>query len=207
MFQANLFEHEPAAAPVPRARPAALDLPALLERIAKVSVRPRYAFMVLNLIAQASGGTGRAGPHVRVGKALVPIRDWLCDALAPMAQREPKRVALRATVLQELARDGRLPADAAQAEKLAEAEVRDRMRLSARTNVSHAVSELVKAGLLKRYYQGYRVDHENRGAQRQAVYLLTEEARAALSPAVDPSSVKVGTHLPKLRPHGRPPSL
>lgn len=61
-----------------------------------------------------------------------------------------------------------------------DAEVRNRVRESGRSNVSRAVSELVRAGLLTRHYQGYRVDHQNRGAQRQEVYTITPEARSAL---------------------------
>ncbi|MAM38210.1 MAG: hypothetical protein CL949_06820, partial [Erythrobacter sp.] len=60
-------------------------------------------------------------------------------------------------------------------------EVQVRVRASGKTNLSRAASELVKAGLLKRHYQGYRVDHLNRGAQRQAVYTLTGRARALVS--------------------------
>lgn len=41
-------------------------------------------------------------------------------------------------------------------------------------------SDLVKAGLVRRHYQGYRVDHHNRGAQREAVYTITEAAACAL---------------------------
>jgi len=42
---------------------------------------------------------------------------------------------------------------------------------------------MVAAGLLRRHYQGYRVDHHNRGAQRQAVYTLTGLARILIAPA------------------------
>lgn len=157
-----------------------MDLPGVLERLAGSSSRPRYAFMVLNLIARAAGRNGKAGPYVREGAAVIPIRDWLSDALAPMAQRDPRRLALAASVREALASAGTLPLDGDEADRAVDAEVRDRMRRSARTNVSHAVSELVKAGLLERHYAGYRVDHHNRGAQRQAVYVLTGEARAAL---------------------------
>jgi hypothetical protein len=34
----------------------------------------------------------------------------------------------------------------------------------------------VNAGLLRRHYQGYRVDHRNRGGQRHAVYTLIGDA-------------------------------
>ncbi len=54
------------------------------------------------------------------------------------------------------------------------------MRNSGRCNVSRAVSDLVRANLLRRHYQGYCVDHANRGAQREAVYTITDEAALAL---------------------------
>ena len=66
------------------------------------------------------------------------------------------------------------------AEQAVDMELRDRIRVSGMTSVSRAVSELVQAGLLKRHYQGYRVDHENRGAQRQAVYTVPPAVRMAL---------------------------
>lgn len=44
-----------------------------------------------------------------------------------------------------------------------------------------AWSDLVKAGLLRRHYQGFRVDHPNRGAQREAVYTVLPEVRRALA--------------------------
>jgi len=50
------------------------------------------------------------------------------------------------------------------------------VRRSGRCNVRRAASDLVRAGLLRRHYQGYRVDHENRGAQREAVYTIVEQA-------------------------------
>ncbi|OUC54525.1 hypothetical protein CA262_06355 [Sphingobium sp. GW456-12-10-14-TSB1] len=39
---------------------------------------------------------------------------------------------------------------------------------------------LVRAGILHRHYQGYRVDHHNRGTQRQAFYTLSPIARKLL---------------------------
>lgn len=157
-----------------------VDLRSVLERLATISARPRYAFMVLNLIAKAAGQSGRAGPYVHGPGGPVPVRDWLCDALTPMAQRKPQRLALIESVRNELARSARLPADPAEAEAVIRAEVKERVRQSGRGNVSRAVSELVRAGLLTRHYQGYRVDHQNRGAQRQAVYTITNYARVAL---------------------------
>ena len=70
--------------------------------------------------------------------------------------------------------------DAEQAARAIDNEVRERVRRSGRCNVSRAVSDLVRAGLVRRHYQGYRVDHHNRGAQREAVYTITEAAARAL---------------------------
>lgn len=170
----------------PQAGPGALpqvdevDLRSVLERLATISARPRYAFMVLNLIAKAAGASGRAGPFIPDPNGPVPVRDWLCDALTPMAQRRPQRLAIVESVRGELEREGSLPTDAAEAQALIDAEVRHRVRQSGRSNVSRAVSELVRAGFLTRHYQGHRLDHQNRGAQRQAVYTVTREAQLAL---------------------------
>ncbi|EQB10428.1 hypothetical protein L288_03875, partial [Sphingobium quisquiliarum P25] len=71
--------------------------------------------------------------------------------------------------------------DTAEAERRVEEEVQSRILRSGRTNISRAVSDLVRAGLLRRHYRGYRVDHPNRGAQREAVYTITPEARLALA--------------------------
>lgn len=155
-------------------------VPGILERLTEACERPRYAYMVLNLIAQASQGTGSAGPYVVNGDRRMTVREWLCDAIAPIGRRDPKGVRISERVRKELADKGELPNDPAEAERLIEDTVRERLRASGLTNVSRAVSELVRAGLLHRHYQGYRVDHKNRGAQRLAVYTLTHETRQAL---------------------------
>jgi len=62
-----------------------------------------------------------------------------------------------------------------------EEEIEARILRSGRTNVSRAESDLVRAGLLHRHYQGYRVDHPNRGAQREAVYTIAPDVRRALA--------------------------
>lgn len=143
--------------------------------------------MLLTLIADVARPDGSAGPMVRVDESLVSLRDWLCDALTPMGHRDPRRMALVERVREELRTDDRWTGDAAVNDRLVQAEVRARVRASGKTNLSRAASELVKAGLLKRHYQGYRVDHLNRGAQRQAVYTLVGKARALVSDPVAPS--------------------
>lgn len=157
-----------------------LDMPGLLEILARNSARPRYAFMVLNLIAKVAGPAGSAGPTVQREGRAVSIRDWLCDALMPMGHREPKRLALASRIREELVSSATLPADPMAAEMAIDSEIRDRLRASGKTNVSRAVSDLVRAGLIVRHYQGYCIDHHNRGGQRQAVYTLTPAARQLL---------------------------
>ncbi|MBH1992659.1 MAG: hypothetical protein I8H86_07210 [Sphingomonadaceae bacterium] len=154
------------------------DLSLLLDQLSHCCSRPRYAFMLLTLIADVARPDGCAGPLVRVGEGLVPLRDWLCDALTPMGHRDPRRMALVERVRDELRKEDRLSGDAAADDLLVQDEVRTRVRASGKTNLSRAASELVKAGLLRRHYQGYRVDHLNRGAQRQVVYTLIGRARA-----------------------------
>jgi len=159
------------------------DIAAVLERLAQASSRPRYAFMLLNLIAQVAGPDGSAGPWIKRDNELVSLRDWLCDALTPMAQRGPRNVALAERVHRDLVRGGVLPRDAEDAQRAVAEEMRARIRAAGKSNLSRAVSELVNAGFLRRHYQGYRVDHRNRGGQRHAVYTLVGDARL-LGPAV-----------------------
>src|SRR3546814_1629523 len=99
---------------------------------------------------------------------LVPVRDWLCQALAPLAQRDCRRRAMIDAVRADLiSRAGMV--DPEEMERRLEQEVRSRILRSGRTNVSRVVSDLVRAGLLRRHYQGSRVDHPNRGAQREGI--------------------------------------
>lgn len=136
--------------------------------------------MVLSLIAEVADADGEAGPFVRRGRQQFTLRDWLCDSLAPMGGRDPRRAALAERVRSDLILEDRMPADPAAAAAAIEEEVRCRVRASGKTNLSRAVSELVGAGLLRRYYKGYAVDHENRGGQRHAVYVLQGRARCLL---------------------------
>lgn len=171
--QADLFDQP--------ARPRkAMDTPALLATIAGGSQRPKFAYMLLQLIAEIADEKGSAGPNVEVDGAAVAVRDWLCDGLVPMAQRAARRRSTVEAVRVDLAKAKELPADPVQAERLIEERVRERVRRSGRCNVSRAVSDLVRVGVLRRHYQGYRVDHENRGAQREAVYTIMPDALTVL---------------------------
>lgn len=156
------------------------SLPDLIDRISRVSKRPRYAFMVLNLIYKAVGTGDSIGPYVRYGGALLPVRDWLCEALIPLAQKYGRRRTLIDAVRADLVTKGQLPHDPVAAETRIAEEIKARILRSGRTSISRAASDLVRAGLLYRHYKGFRVDHINRGAQREAVYTITPEAMRAL---------------------------
>lgn len=174
MFQQpDLFDHGEA--------PVSLgSLPDVLDRLAQVSKRPRYAFMVLNLIYKAAGPGDSVGPYIRHDGMLLPVRDWLCRALIPLAQRDARRLALIEAARAELLASGKLPDDPVAAEAQIEVETQARILRSGRTSISRAASDLVRAGLLRRHYKGFRVNHVNRGAQREAVYTITPEAKRAL---------------------------
>jgi hypothetical protein len=165
---------------------AASEMAALLDVLAEVSSRPRYAFMVLNLIAEVAGTDGKAGPFIVQGRVSIPLRDWLGQSLTPMGGRDPRRLALAERVREELALDGTLPTDPAVAQACVAAEVRHRVLASGKTNLSRAVSELVRAGLLRRHYAGTFVDHHNRGAQRHVVYTVVGRARCLLTRSASP---------------------
>lgn len=136
--------------------------------------------MVLHLIAKA------AAHQVRPGRTsasrMVPFPSGTGYATRSLQWRNASRSALALVecVRNTLARAEKLPTNPAEAETVVRAEVKNRVRRSGRGNVSRAVSELVRAGLLTRHYQGYRVDHQNRRAQRQLVYTVTKDARLAL---------------------------
>lgn len=176
MFQQDLF--------APPAAPATIGVPDIVRTIAEHSARPRYTFMVLDLIARVARSNGEAGPLVREGEALVPIREWLATAIAPSGARHHQRRATAAKVRAALAAKGELPTNMAEADRLVDAQISERVRETGMTAISRAVSELVKAGLIRRHYQGHFVDHENRGAQRHAVYTVTDAVRAALQPNI-----------------------
>jgi hypothetical protein len=176
MFQPDLF--------APATHPATViqttGMPDIIRVIAAHSARPRYTFMVLDLITRVARTDGQAGPLVRDGEALVPIREWLAAVIAPSAARHHQRRATANKVRAALSATGELPTDPGEAERLVNVHVSERILETGMTAISRAVSELVRAGLIKRHYQGYVIDHENRGAQRHAVYTVPPAIRVAL---------------------------
>lgn len=181
-YQADLFDQSrPSAPPAAIPAPVKAKLVDLVDRIAAVTRRPRYALLVLELLAREAGPSGSVGPYVRTEEGRVPVRDWLCQTLAPLARRDCRRIAMIEAVRTEVSSTAGAASDPAELERACEAQIQARIIRSGRTSVSRAVSDLVKAGLLRRHYQGYRVDHCNRGAQREAVYTVLPEVRQALS--------------------------
>ncbi len=154
-----------------------LDLGTILRRLAHVSSRPRYAFLVLNLISEAADSAGHAGPLVVDGNRTFLLRDWISDALSPLARGE-RRESLKQRIATSLA--GELPADPDLADAIVKAAVDERVRASSKTNVSRAVGDLLRAGLVRRHYAGWRTNHQHRGGQRSAVYTVEADAFAAL---------------------------
>ncbi|MGF7149821.1 hypothetical protein FHS96_003478 [Sphingomonas zeicaulis] len=186
MFQPDLFtapSPNSARSPVAAAAEAPVSVASIIDRLTAICERPRYCFMVLNLIGQVADDRGVAGPWVRVGERRVLIRDWLSDAQLPLARRDPRRLAIEAEIRADVARENRASMDKAALERMIHDRLRARMRRSGQTNISRAVSELLRAGLVRRHYAGYRIDHENRGAGRTAIYTITRDTLAALRAA------------------------
>ena len=139
-----------------------VDMSEAIVRLAPVSRRPRFALLVLQLIVEAANERGEAGPWIREPDgSRSTVREWLGRRLDPISTRSDRSGRARA-------------AD-------------DTRALSVqRANISRAVSDLVCAGLVDRYYAGYATPHANRGGGRHAVYTLMPAA-----PAPATSSVQV----------------
>ena len=162
--------------------------------LAKLSARPRYAFLVLQLVTEAADSRGRAGPMVRDGSNTpLYLRDWLCTQLLPLSERDDRRSALRARVVTTLG--DRLTGHAEADEAVIAEAVEEQVLAAGRTNISRAISDLVKAGFLSRHYAGYATNHANRGGGRHAVYVVEPQILAALG-----RSVATAPHRPPRAP-------
>ena len=121
------------------------------------------------------------------------LRDWLCTQLLPMSEQTVRRAGLRARVTTSLQDrlTGDLEADAARVDHAVEEQV----LAVGRANVSRAISDLARAGLVTRHYAGYATNHENRGGGRHAVYVVPPAVLRVLGksvamPAADVSATK-----------------
>ena len=61
--------------------------------LVEASSRPRYAFLVLQLVAEIADGRGQAGPFVAQGGVPMLLREWLCSQLLPMSEQPARRAA------------------------------------------------------------------------------------------------------------------
>ena len=150
----------------------------IFSALAAASARPRYAFLVLQLVAEVSDTSGKAGPFVDRGNGPMGLRNWLCTQLLPMSERNVRRAALRARVIATVV--DRLTGEAAHDEIIIASAVDEQVLAVGRANVSRAISDLVKTGLLRRHYAGYATNHANRGGGRHAVYVIEPAALSAL---------------------------
>ena len=150
--------------------------------LASSSARPRYAFLVLQLVAEVANGQGRAGPLVQRPAGPMGLRDWLCTQLMPMSERNVRRNALRARVIASLS--DQLTGDLGHDEPIIASAVEEHVLAVGRANVSRAISDLVKVNLLRRHYAGYATNHQNRGGGRQAVYVIEPDTMRARGKAI-----------------------
>lgn len=158
---------------------AALQVGDILDQLAQASRRPRYAFMVLNLLAEQANREGKAGPFVMVHGNLLPLRDWIGMRMAIMSGRtKSRRQALERRVREEL--KDRLPEDLFHAADMIDAAIDDRIRTAGADNFSRVLSELEHCGFVRRFYQGRFTNHENRGGLRNLACVIDREALAAL---------------------------
>lgn len=177
--------------------------------LSQASRRPRYAFLVLQLVAELADQNGRAGPFVRSQSGTVLLRDWLCEQLLPISEQSGRRTALRTRIKSAIegSLSGNPDLDAARVERA----VDEQVRAVGRANVSRAVSELVKAGIMSRFYQGYATNHEHPGGRRNVVYVINPEVLRLLPRLQPPLSATAKPLAPPLvpqvpsrgSPHGR----
>ena len=148
----------------------------ILAALSAYSARPRFAYMLLGLMSEVADNKGSIGP--RVGSQSATVREWLASSLIPMCAHHRRRQSLLQRMRKEMAAE--LPLDPEAANALLEEKLKERAARSVKTNISRAMTELERAGLVKRHYAGYRTNHHNRGGGRHAVYTVTPEALAAL---------------------------
>lgn len=135
-----------------------------------VSARPRYAFLLLQLVAELADERGHAGPFVACASGQMLLRDWLGTQLLPLSEQKRRRAALRARVEASLKPQltGNLEIDDARIDQAVEEQV----LAVGRANVSRAISDLVRGKLMTRHYVGYATNHHNRGGGRHVVYVV-----------------------------------
>lgn len=148
----------------------------VLASLASYSARPRFAYILLGLMSEVADNKGRVGPLV--GQNAMTVRDWLASSVVPLSAHHRRRKALLDRMRLQFAAE--LEDNPDTMEQILQAKLDERAMQAAKTNISRAMTELERAGLVKRHYAGYRTNHHNRGGRRFAVYTVMPEALAAL---------------------------
>ncbi|CDO38969.1 hypothetical protein [Novosphingobium sp. KN65.2] len=150
----------------------------ILDRLSEVSSRPRYAFAVLNLLAEQAGPGSKVGPFIKDDTEVLPLRAWVGKRLSRLSGRSQRRKKIEQRLREELA--DKLPDDLFEAQRIIDAAVEEHVRATGADNFSRVVTELERAGYVVRYYEGYRTNHANRGGSRNLVCVLDADVSAAL---------------------------
>ena len=87
-----------------------------------------------------------------------------------MSEQNGRRAALRARGAASL--ENELTGDEARDAARIDLAVEEQVLAVGRANVSRAISDLVRGGLVTRHYAGYATNHRNRGGGRHAVYVV-----------------------------------
>lgn len=157
---------------------SATNVGQILDRLAEVSKRPRYAFAVLNLLAEQAGPGAKVGPYVNDDGETLPLRRWVGKRLSRLSGRNMRRRAIEERIRKELSPT--LPEDLFEAQKIVDAAVDLHVQGTGADNFSRVISELEKAGFVARFYEGYKTNHTNRGGLRNLVCVLDPDVSAAL---------------------------
>jgi len=157
---------------------SALTLGAIMDRLSKATDRPRYAFMVLSLLAEQANDNGKAGPFV--GAEDLPLREWIGRRMAAISGHDARRRALEARVRKELQETGQLSDDLLESQMRVDREVQQRAAAIGADNFSRVITELERSGYLRRHYEGYRTNHRNRGGRRTLACTLDPDVFASL---------------------------
>lgn len=150
----------------------------ILDHLSDVCSRPRYAFAVLNLLAEQAGPGSIVGPFIKEDGEVLTLRAWIGKRLSRLSGRGERRRKIEQRIRKQLA--GTLPDDLFEAQKIVDAAVDQHVRATGADNFSRVISELEKAGYVSRFYAGYRTNHQNRGGLRNLVCVLDADVSAAL---------------------------
>ena len=138
-----------------------MNVGGILDRLSEVSARPRYAFAVLNLLAEQAAPGVKVGPFIHEDGETLTVRCWIGKRLARLSGRSIRRKAIERRIRQELA--DRLPEDLFEAQQMVDLAVEEHVRMTGADNFTRVISELERAGYVSRFYQGYRPAHQNSG--------------------------------------------